>query len=120
MRASFDQYSQAYAHARLQRVDGICLVQLHTDGGPLVWGDGPHTELGYLFEDVGRDPDQMPTPALARRADVIATPHVGGLTPQAAEHQALETVRQVAAIVKGRAPVGAVNAAQAARLARLA
>ena len=70
--------------------------------------------------DVGRDPDQMPTPAVARRRDVIATPHVGGLTPQAAEHQALETVRQVAEIVKGRAPVGAVNAAQAQRLARLA
>ncbi len=57
MRASFDQYSQAYAHARLERVDGICLVQLHTDGGPLIWGDGPHSELGFLFEDVGRDPD---------------------------------------------------------------
>lgn len=70
--------------------------------------------------DVGRDPDQMPTPALARRADVVATPHVGGLTPQAAEHQALETVAQVAGIVKGRAPTGAVNTARAARLARLA
>ena len=70
--------------------------------------------------DVGRDPDQMPTPSLARRADVIATPHVGGLTPQAAEHQALETVAQVAEIVKGRAPAGAVNAAKATRLERLA
>ena len=70
--------------------------------------------------DVGRATDQMPTPAVARHARVIATPHVGGLTPQAAEHQALETVRQVAEIVKGRAPVGAVNTAQATRLARLA
>ena len=70
--------------------------------------------------DVGRATDQMPTPGVARRPDVIATPHVGGLTPQAAEHQALETVRQVAEIVKGRAPVGAVNTAQAKRLARLA
>jgi D-3-phosphoglycerate dehydrogenase len=70
--------------------------------------------------DVGRAPDQMPTPALARRNDVIATPHVGGLTPQAAEHQALDTVRQVAEIVKGRAPVGAVNTAEASRLGRLA
>jgi D-3-phosphoglycerate dehydrogenase len=69
--------------------------------------------------DVGRAPDQMPTPALARRNDVIATPHVGGLTPQAIEHQALETVAQVAEIVKGRAPVGAVNTAQATRLGRL-
>jgi D-3-phosphoglycerate dehydrogenase / 2-oxoglutarate reductase len=60
--------------------------------------------------DVGRAPDQMPAPGLARLPNVIATPHIGGLTPQAIEHQALETVRQVAAIIKGEAPVGAVNA----------
>ena len=70
--------------------------------------------------DVGRDPDQMPTPAIARHEKVIATPHVGGLTPQAIEHQALETVAQVAQIVKGRAPKGAVNTAEASRLGRLA
>jgi D-3-phosphoglycerate dehydrogenase len=60
--------------------------------------------------DVGRAPDQMPTPELAKLPNVIATPHVGGLTPQAIEHQSAETVRQVAAIIKGEAPVGAVNA----------
>jgi D-3-phosphoglycerate dehydrogenase / 2-oxoglutarate reductase len=60
--------------------------------------------------DVGRAPDQMPTPGLARLPNVIATPHIGGLTPQAIEHQARETVRQVAAIVNGEAPPGAVNA----------
>lgn len=69
--------------------------------------------------DVGRAPDQMPTPSLAKRPDIIATPHVGGLTPQAIEHQALETVAQVAEIVQGRAPKGAVNAGEAARLARV-
>lgn len=60
--------------------------------------------------DVGRAPDQMPTPALARLHNVIATPHIGGLTPPAIESQAQETVRQVAAIVAGEVPVGAVNA----------
>jgi D-3-phosphoglycerate dehydrogenase len=60
--------------------------------------------------DVGRAPDQMPTPALAALANVVATPHVGGLTPQAIEYQALETVRQVEAIVRGEVPQGAVNA----------
>jgi D-3-phosphoglycerate dehydrogenase / 2-oxoglutarate reductase len=60
--------------------------------------------------DVGRAPDQMPTPALAKLPNVIATPHIGGLTPQAIEHQAMETVRQVAAIIRGEAPIGAVNA----------
>ena len=60
--------------------------------------------------DVGRAPDQMPTPELAGLPNVIATPHVGGLTPQAIEYQSLETVRQVEAIVKGEVPPGAVNA----------
>ena len=69
--------------------------------------------------DVGRAPDQMPTPRLARHRKVIATPHVGGLTPQSAEHQALETVDQVAALLRRDVPTGAVNADQATRLARL-
>jgi D-3-phosphoglycerate dehydrogenase / 2-oxoglutarate reductase len=60
--------------------------------------------------DVGRAPDQMPTPRLAARADVIATPHAAGLTLPSIEHQSLETVAQAAEIVKGRAPKGAVNA----------
>jgi D-3-phosphoglycerate dehydrogenase len=60
--------------------------------------------------DVGRAPDQMPTPALAARPDVIATPHTAGLTLPAIEHQSLETVAQAAEILKGRAPKGAVNA----------
>jgi D-3-phosphoglycerate dehydrogenase / 2-oxoglutarate reductase len=60
--------------------------------------------------DVGRALDQMPTLELAKLPNVIATPHVGGLTPQAIEHQSAETVRQVAVIIKGEAPIGAVNA----------
>ena len=59
--------------------------------------------------DVGRAPDQMPTSALARLPNVIATPHIGGLTPPAIEHQALDTVAQVAALVRGEVPPGAVN-----------
>jgi D-3-phosphoglycerate dehydrogenase len=61
--------------------------------------------------DVGRARDQMPTPELARLPNVIATPHIGGLTPPAIESQSLETVRQVEAIVDGKVPAGAVNAA---------
>jgi D-3-phosphoglycerate dehydrogenase len=59
--------------------------------------------------DVGRAPDQMPTPRLAGLAGVIATPHIGGLTPQAIEHQSMDTVAQAADIVQGRVPQGAVN-----------
>jgi len=70
--------------------------------------------------DVGRAEVQMPNPAIAARPDVIATPHLGGLTLQAIEHQAFETVAQVAEIVQGRAPQGAVNVQHATRLARFA
>ena len=71
--------------------------------------------------DVGRAADQMPSPALARLPSVIATPHIGGLVPEAVAHQALETTRQVAAIVTGRrrrrGQPGARLAAGAAALA---
>ena len=68
--------------------------------------------------DVGRAPDQMPSTALARHPLVIATPHIGGLTPPAVEHQALETVAQLAELLRGGMPVGAVNASHARRLAK--
>jgi D-3-phosphoglycerate dehydrogenase len=66
--------------------------------------------LGGCAMDVGRAPDQMPSLPLASRHDVIATPHLAGLTMPAIEHQSLETVAQAGEIVKGRAPKGAVNA----------
>jgi D-3-phosphoglycerate dehydrogenase len=69
--------------------------------------------------DVGRAPDQMPTPRLAARADVIATPHTAGLTLPAIEHQSMETAAQAAEIVRGRAPKGAVNAEHWTRKALL-
>ena len=69
--------------------------------------------------DVGRAPDQMPSPQLARLPNVIATPHIGGLTRQAAEAQALETVAQVRALVSGKLPDNAINPTSASRLSRL-
>ncbi len=66
--------------------------------------------------DVGRAPDEKPSLFLARRPDVIATPHVAGLTPQAIEHQAFDTVGQVRSLSAAAIPPGAVNADQATRL----
>ena len=63
---------------------------------------------------------RLPSATLASRPDVLATPHIGGVTPEASRHQALETVRQVAAILSGSAPAGAVNAGAASRLHRQA
>lgn len=68
--------------------------------------------------DVGRAPDQMPSPALARHPLVLATPHIGGLTVPAIEHQALETVAQLQQLQRGTMPPGAVNPQHARRLRR--
>ena len=65
--------------------------------------------------DVGRAADQMPQPALAALPNVIATPHIGGLTPPAIEAQALHTVEQVRALAAGLVPEGAANADDWAR-----
>ncbi|MCH2173701.1 enoyl-CoA hydratase/isomerase family protein [Myxococcota bacterium] len=53
----FDEYSQAYPHVRMRREDGILELALHSEGGSLLWGSGPHTELGHCFADIGADPD---------------------------------------------------------------
>ena len=66
--------------------------------------------IGGAALDVGRAPDQMPSPHIAALPEVVATPHIGGLTPQAIAFQALGTVGQVAAILKNEVPPGAVNA----------
>ena len=91
--------------ARGELVDDIALL------GAL---DSGH--LAGCALDVGRAPDQMPAPDLARHPLVLAAPHVGGLTLPAIEHQALETVAQVALLLKGEIPPGAVNAEHATRL----
>jgi D-3-phosphoglycerate dehydrogenase len=78
--------------------------------------EGP---LAACALDVGRAPDQMPSAALAAHPKVLATPHIGGLTPQAAEHQSLETVAQLEQLLAGKMPEGALNADHAVRLRRL-
>lgn len=35
-----------YRHVAIERDGGVTEVRLHTDGGPLVWGPGPHREIG--------------------------------------------------------------------------
>jgi D-3-phosphoglycerate dehydrogenase len=76
-------------------------------------------QLAGAAMDVGRAPDQKPSLGLASRPDVIATPHTAGLTPDAIEHQAFDTVEQVRALLAGDVPPGAVNTEAAGRLARL-
>lgn len=72
--------------------------------------------LGGLAMDVGRAPDQRPSPDLAARSGVVATPHLGGLTPENADAQAMSSVDQVAAMIAGTLPCRSVNAEAARRL----
>ena len=72
--------------------------------------------LGGLAMDVGLAPDQRPSPELASRPGVVATPHLGGLTPDNADAQALSSVEQVQAMLEGVMPPRAVNADEAHRL----
>jgi len=55
MTRTFDQYRHDYRHVAMTRRDGIVELRLHTNGGPLVWGAGPHAELGHCFREVGSD-----------------------------------------------------------------
>ncbi|MEM9035498.1 MAG: NAD(P)-dependent oxidoreductase [Actinomycetota bacterium] len=72
--------------------------------------------LGGLAMDVGRAPDQRPSPALAAHPRAIATPHLGGLTPENADAQAASSVEQVAAMLGGELPPRTVNPDDARRL----
>jgi D-3-phosphoglycerate dehydrogenase len=107
------------AFARMK--PGACFVnasrgELVDEAALLAALDSGH--LGACALDVGRAADQMPSPALARHPRVVATPHIGGLTLPAIEHQSLETVAQLQQLLAGEVPVGAVNAAHATRLQR--
>jgi enoyl-CoA hydratase/carnithine racemase len=53
----FEEYGGRYDHVAMARDErGVLEIRLHTDDGPLVWGDGPHTELAHCFADVAADP----------------------------------------------------------------
>lgn len=71
--------------------------------------------LGGLAMDVGRAPDQRPSPELAARPGVVATPHLGGLTPANAYAQAASSAEQVEALVAGEMPPRTLNPASAHR-----
>lgn len=72
--------------------------------------------LGGLAMDVGRAPDQRPSPELAARPGVVATPHLGGLTPENADAQAMHSVEQVRSIAAHELPERSVNPGDAHRL----
>jgi enoyl-CoA hydratase/carnithine racemase len=54
---NLEQYGDKYEHVHLERRDGILQMTLHTNGGTLQWGGGPHRELPQVFADIGADPE---------------------------------------------------------------
>ena len=54
---TLDEYAAKYRYLRLRREDGILQVTMHAEGGDLIWGFGPHQELGYCFGDIASDPE---------------------------------------------------------------
>ena len=55
--SNFADYATKYSCIHMRRENGVLEMRFHTDGGPLRWGLGPHSELPDAFNDVGRDRD---------------------------------------------------------------
>jgi enoyl-CoA hydratase/carnithine racemase len=53
--ATFDDYARSCRFVKFERHDGILLMQLHTDGGPLRWSLEPQAELARVLHEVGTD-----------------------------------------------------------------
>jgi enoyl-CoA hydratase/carnithine racemase len=53
----FEEYQDRFESVAVRRSNGIIEVTLHTGGGSLMWGPGPHRELSEAFEAIGSDPE---------------------------------------------------------------
>src|SRR5262245_63899573 len=58
IRPRFEDYREKYAaYFKLERQNGILQVQMHTKGGPVMYGLSIHNAWSQLWLDVGNDPD---------------------------------------------------------------
>jgi enoyl-CoA hydratase/carnithine racemase len=54
---SFEEYQDKYKdRIHMERRDGVILLRMHTNGGPVVWGMEMHRVLIQAWQDVGSDP----------------------------------------------------------------
>ena len=57
-RPRFEDYREKYAtYFKLERQNGILQVQMHTKGGPVMYGLPIHNAWSQLWLDIGNDPD---------------------------------------------------------------
>jgi enoyl-CoA hydratase/carnithine racemase len=113
MTRTFDEYQHAYRHVAMTRTDGILELRLHSDDGPLVWGDSPHRELGRCFWEVGADPANRVIILTGTGDEFIARlddSWVGAMTPQTWNRIFTNGKRLLQALLDIEVPViGAVN-----------
>lgn len=55
MAVHLEDYADTYRDIRFERRDGVLEMTLHSGGGPLLWNDRIHTDLGDAFHRVGQD-----------------------------------------------------------------
>jgi len=96
--------------ARAALVDEVALLRALQDG----W-------IAGAALDVFRNEPEIVGNPLLKLPNVIATPHIGGITPETMKAQAARTVAIVQEILAGKIPEGTVNADEVAkpRLERL-
>ena len=59
-RPKFEDYQLKYADfIRMERKNGIILLQMHHEGGPVLWNEAMHNALPQAFHDVGNDPENQ-------------------------------------------------------------
>src|SRR5437899_7216985 len=57
-RPRFEDYRAKYAkHFKMERRNGILQVQMHSDGGPVIFNLRIHNDWPQLWMDIGNDPD---------------------------------------------------------------
>jgi len=109
----FEDYANKYKHIRMERRNGILQISLHTNGGTLKWGAGPHEELGYCFTDIGSDPDNkviiMTGTGEKFNAEFDAG-RLGKITPRSWDHIYWDAKRLLMNLLEIQAPmIAAVN-----------
>lgn len=55
--SQLSDYATKYSTMKMERRDGILEVTFHCDGGPLVWNEPVHREIGHACVDIGADPE---------------------------------------------------------------
>lgn len=53
--SALEEYVDRYPTVHIEREGGVLLLRLHRDGGPFLWDDRTHHDLGELFEFINTD-----------------------------------------------------------------